>query len=167
MRQDDDYFGSVYREYYPDIYRFAFSYVKRKEVAEDIAQDIFFEFYLHAPKDKRNIKSFLLKTTRNRCLDLIRKEKRTKEVQRQYETMRIEDGKRAELSENEDIIFLSLSKIPKKYQEPIRFFYYGNMTVKEIALLLLISEEAVRKRLQRGREYLKTLLEGEKENDNR
>lgn len=41
------------------------------------------------------------------------------------------------------------------------------MTVKEIALLLLISEEAVRKRLQRGREYLKTLLEGEKENDNR
>lgn len=81
--------------------------------------------------------------------------------------MRIEDGKRAELSENEDIIFLSLSKIPKKYQEPIRFFYYGDMTVKEIALLLLISEEAVRKRLQRGREYLKTLLEGEKENDNR
>lgn len=113
MRQDDDYFESVYREYYPDIYRFAFSYVKRKEVAEDIAQDIFFEFYLHAPKDKRNIKSFLLKTTRNRCLDLIRKEKRTKEVQRQYETMRIEDGKGAELSENEDIIFLSLSKIPK------------------------------------------------------
>lgn len=167
MRQDDDYFESVYREFYPDIYRFAFSYVKRKEVAEDIAQDIFLKFYFHAPKDSRNIKSFLLKMTKNRCLDVLRKEKRVSEAQRQYETMRSQDGKKAELSENEDRILLSLSKIPKKYQEPIRFFYYGNMTIKEIASFLFISEEAVRKRLQRGREFLKTLLEGEKENDNR
>lgn len=167
MRQDDDHFESVYREFYPDIYRFAFSFVKRKEVAEDITQDIFLEFYFHAPKNNRNIKSFLLKMTKNRCLDVLRKEKRTSKAQRQYESMRNQDGKEAESFERENKILLSISKIPKKYQDPIRFFYYGNMTVKEISSLLFISEEAVKKRLQRGREFLKALLEGEKENDNR
>lgn len=161
MRQDDVYFETVYKEYYPDIYRFAFSYVKRKEVAEDITQDIFLKFYFHKTKNDTNVKSFLLKATRNRCLDIIRKEKRTSEAQRQYEAMRSQDEKKTGLFDYNDKILFSISKIPMKYQEPIRLFYYGDMTVKEISVLLHISEDAVKKRLQRGREFLKTLMEGE------
>lgn len=166
MRQNDDWFESVYRESYPDIYRFAFSYVKRKEVAEDITQDIFLEFYFHSPKNDSNIKSYLLKATRNRCLDVIRKEKRTSEAQRQYEAGRIQGEKTDEASDKEDSILLSLSKIPKKYEEPIRLFYYGDLSIKEISMLLRITQGAVKKRLQRGREFLQTQMEGEKENDN-
>ncbi len=163
MRQDDEWFESIYKEFYPDIYRFAFSYVKRKEVAEDIAQDIFLGFYFHAPKNDKNLKSFLLKKTMNKCLDVIRKEKRISEAQRRYETIRSLDEKITEHSDRKDLILLSLSKITKIYEEPIRLFYYGGMTIKEIASFLHISQETVKKRLQRGRKFLKVQLEGENE----
>ena len=53
----------------------------------------------------------------------------------------------------------AVDKTPEKYATAIRLFYYGGLRVKEIASALHISENNVKKRLNRAREKLKNLIE--------
>lgn len=52
-----------------------------------------------------------------------------------------------------------------KYKTIIILHYYDMMRIKDIAKILNISESAVKKRLERGRHFLKSYLERENKND--
>jgi RNA polymerase sigma-70 factor (ECF subfamily) len=74
--------------------------------------------------------------------------------------------KRGELSEDipsadrEDLgLIESVMSLPPKYRAVIHLYYYEGYSVKEIADILGISPENVRKRLQHGRKYLKHEIE--------
>ncbi len=49
-----------------------------------------------------------------------------------------------------------LKNLPKEYSDPLILYYMQELTTKEIAKTLGVSEDAVYKRLQRGREMLKS-----------
>ena len=49
-------------------------------------------------------------------------------------------------------------RIEEKYRTVIEMFYVEEMSVKQIAKALIISEENVRTRLSRGRKQLKQIL---------
>ena len=115
---EDKKFNELYNQYYLDVFRYAYSYIKRHDIAENILQDTFLELYLNCPKKEDNI-----------------------------------------YDDNQDLILMALDKIPKKYSLIIRLFYYGNLSIKEISKLCFLSENTVKKRLQRGKEELKKVLE--------
>ena len=48
--------------------------------------------------------------------------------------------------------------LTKKERTIILFFYYEDMTVKEISNILKVKESTIRTRLARAREKLKTIL---------
>ena len=54
-----------------------------------------------------------------------------------------------------------LTKIPSKYQTVIRCIVIDEMSVKEAARYLEISESAVRKRYERARKMLRDVMNGE------
>ena len=68
------------KQYYLDIFKFAFSYVQRNDVAEDVLQDTFIELYLHRPNSHGKIKSWLFKVAKNKCMDIIRKERKEEKI---------------------------------------------------------------------------------------
>ena len=56
--------------------------------------------------------------------------------------------------EEEAILWRSLERIPENYREPLVLFYRENQSVAQTAELLVLSEDAVKQRLSRGRKLL-------------
>jgi RNA polymerase sigma factor (sigma-70 family) len=56
--------------------------------------------------------------------------------------------------EEEAILWRSLEKIPEVYREPLVLFYRQHESVERVAVILDLSEDAVKQRLSRGRRLL-------------
>lgn len=61
--------------------------------------------------------------------------------------------------DEETIIGEAILKLPLKHREPLIYFYFEDMTIKEISRLLEIPESTVKNRLRRSKELLKTQLQ--------
>ena len=108
----------------------------------------------HPPKDERNIKSWLVFKAIDRSLGVLRKRRMEIEVREgsAYEIeARPNEGNEEELEEAPNLI----SALPKRCKSVIVLFYMDEMDIKTISKSLAISESAVKKRLERGREILK------------
>lgn len=119
---EDKKFNELYNQYYLDVFRYAYSYIKKHDIAENILQDTFLELYLNCPKKEDNIKSWLMKVCLNKCHDYYNKEKNIVTLNDDYDI-----GIENKYDDNQDLILMALDKIPKKYSLIIRLFYYGNL----------------------------------------
>ena len=64
-----------------------------------------------------------------------------------------------ELSEDKAVLGNQVLALPIKYREVLVFYYYKELSMREIAELLNVPENTVKTRLQRGRKQLKLNLE--------
>ena len=58
-------------------------------------------------------------------------------------------------------LYMALAKLPPKERTAILLFYIKGYTIREIADIVDVSEDAVKKQLSRGRDNLKILLKDE------
>ena len=70
------------------------------------------------------------------------------------------DEKSSYMDEESGIIYDHICRMPEKYRTVIVLYYFEELNGREIARYLGITETSVRKRLSRGREWLKKELEG-------
>ena len=151
---DDNEFQKIYNANKKNVFNIAYSYMKSNEDAENIMQEVFIKFYLNPPKTKNNLSAWLIKVTRNLCLDTLRKRKKEKVSNFDFEN---NIGSFDNQAKDFDILTL-IDKMPEKYSSVIRLFYYGELSVKQISDSLKISESNVKKRLERGRNILKEMI---------
>lgn len=97
---EDKKFNKLYNQYYLDVFRYAYSYIKRHDIAENILQDTFLELYLNCPKKEDNIKSWLMKVCLNKCHDYYNKEKNIVTLNDDYDI-----GIENKYDDNQDLIF--------------------------------------------------------------
>ena len=64
----------------------------------------------------------------------------------------------AETAEDRSEVYAAVMEIPEKYRIVVHLFYFEELSVKEIATVLKMSETAVKSRLHRARELLKEKL---------
>lgn len=157
--RDKTYVLETAYEYNADmLYRLALSYMKNKEDAEDVIQDVFTKYFcgLHLPMNKEQERAWLIRVTINQCHDALRK--------RSY---RLHDSldEVAEVAGKEDPerngLLDALQNLPDKYKGAIILHYLEGYSVEEVAKMLYISVSAVKMRLKRGRELLRGELEKE------
>lgn len=153
-------FEEIFNSYSNDVFRVAFSYLLKKEEAEDVVQEVFLIFYKKPPSDNRNLKGWLLSVACNLSLNLLRKRKIEHNAMQEFVQGNLVS--KSDLADIHDLLII-LPNLSQKYQKVIRLYYYGDMSIKEIALDLKINEATVKKRLERGRNKLKLLLEKEHE----
>ena len=60
---------------------------------------------------------------------------------------------------NYNSVVEAIRSLPENYAEPLYLYHVRDMSVKDIAASLCTSEETVKKRLQRARQKLRTILE--------
>lgn len=145
--------------------RVSYIYVKDQRVAEEIVQDVFFLYY-HKEQQFRgqsSLKTYLVKMTRNRCIDYLRSWKNKKailfdKIQR-TEKMRATESEIIEKQERR-LITEAVLRLKMKLREVILLYYYGDYTTREIAEILQVSESTVKSRLQKARVELKKELQG-------
>lgn len=154
------------REHGEELLRLAFTYVKSKEIAEDIVQDVLLKAF-EKQQDFRgtaSYRTYLYRMTINRSYDYLRSWSYKNTVL----TMKIQtifqgEGsaeKQALRNNEQQQIGHAVLTLPIKYREVIVLYYYKDMKVETIAEVLNCSINTVKTRLRRGREKLKYKLEG-------
>ena len=150
-------FETAYGLYADMLYRLSLSYMKNKEDAEDVVQEVFTKYFcgLHLPMNAEQEKAWFLRVTINQCHDTLRK--------KGYRMHASLDEVAETAKEESDTGYLqeALQKISEKYRGVVILHYLEGYSVEEIAKILHLSTSAVKMRLKRGREFLKEELEKE------
>lgn len=152
----DDMFREKYEKYSKLLFRIAFLHLGNTHDAEDVLQNVFIKLLYHSLdfKDDEHEKAWLIRVTQNQCKNMLKSHSR-KNCELNEE---IASDSMGDVSKALDIA-MKVRALPANYKTAIFLFYYEDMSTEEIARALKISRSAVKMRLKRGRELLKTELE--------
>ena len=158
FRDNGQAFETTYELYADMLYRLALSYMKNREDAEDIVQEVFTKYFcgFHLPMNGEQQKAWFIRVTINQCHDALRK--RSYRLHPSLDDVTEVAG--AEQQEQNELLD-TLHKLPDKYKAVMILHYLEGYSVEETAKMLGLSASATKMRLKRGREFLKEELEKE------
>lgn len=163
MNHDRD-IERVMEQYGNSIYRVSFFILQNSHDAQDILQETIIKYMQKAPAfvDDSHEKAWLLRVANNLCKDMLRFKKRNACVN--LDELISSNGELLQLSgenerERECGLIMQIFTLPEKYKWIIYLHYYEGYTIKETARILKLTEGAVKKRLERGRNMLRQILE--------
>jgi RNA polymerase sigma-70 factor, ECF subfamily len=145
----------------------AYSYVKDRSIAEDIAQEVFLKAYTHVDRFQwdATIKTWLYRITVNRCKDYLKSWSYRTTVlsnvidlamgapkEKETEMILMEKDEKSNLAQ-------TIFSLPLKYREVIYLYYFQELGFNEISDLLNINTNTLKSRMKRAKEMLKKELE--------
>lgn len=148
---NEQYFTKIFNLFSDDIYRLAYSYTQNKADSEDITQRVFIKYLKNINKVNKiedEIKRWLIITTINECKDLFRN------IWKKRVTPITEEINNTTPSKEKINIDEIINKLPQNYRIIFHLYYFYGYSTKEISNITKIKEEAIRKRLSRGRKLL-------------
>lgn len=149
---------SLISEYQTKLYIAAFNVCKNAEDAKDVVQDTFIAYHISKQEyqDENHIRAWLFRVAVNKAKDMNKSFWRKNKVSLEdyMETLQFE-------TKEDSNLFKTVMELPEKYRIVIHLFYYEDMSVREIAEVLRVSEGNVKMRLSRGRKLLKDVLKEE------
>jgi len=136
-------------KYYDDLCNFVNLYIRNKLVAEDIVQDIF--VYLWEKRGVINmdtsVKSYLLKAARNKYLNHLRNEKSQQAINLKVianiVTTEAPNYNLLDVGRIEGFINESIEKLPPRCREVYLLHKHENLSYRQIASRMAISEKTV------------------------
>ncbi|MBQ3929105.1 MAG: sigma-70 family RNA polymerase sigma factor [Clostridia bacterium] len=156
---DANEYHRIVEMYLDDVYRTVFCCCKNKENAEDAVQNAFLKLLKEKNtvfQDDAHIKRWLIRVALNECKNMWRSFWNKNKVS--FEELNTAPSYRDKThSELLDVI----DQLPDNYRAVIHLYYYEEYSVKEIAMILRISESNVQVRLKRARDKLKQLVKEE------
>ena len=145
------------------MYKTAIAILKNEEDANDAIQDALYSAYknYHTLKEPSYFTTWLIRILINKCYDIINKNKKIVCIDDSItqNTTGVED--RYDVEGELDWL---LNQIDKDLKEIVVLYYYDDIPVKEIAIMLEIPQGTVKSRLSRAREQIKKILK-EKEGE--
>ncbi len=161
---DPDSFSNIFTAYYKDLVFFAYSITRELPGAEDIVQDTFVKLW--EDHEKLNVtvslKSILLKTIQNKCIDW----QRHKKIINNHSTYIIDNSPLYEYdtdnyvlrSELEGRIEKAIANLPEKFKEAYEMNRYEGLKYQEIATKLNVSIRTVEVRISKALDLLRKSL---------
>ena len=151
----DDCMENVIRNYSDTVYRLAFARTGTKHDADDVFQEVFLRYVKKKPvfKDEEHRKAWLIRVTINCSKKLWNSSWRKK-------TQHLEDNITFD-EEDSNYLYLELQKLPPKYREVIHLFYYENLSLEEMSVILNRKNAAIRTQLTRARAMLRGFMKEE------
>ena len=141
------------------IFRIAFSYLKSREDADDVTQNVLLALYRTDKqfRDGEHLKAWLIRVTVNESKKVLRAPwRRRSESLEDYAASLVFDG-----PEDREL-FSAIMALDVKYRSVIVLYYYEGYSIAEIGGLLSLPPATVGTRLARARQKLKfTLTEAE------
>jgi len=153
-----DVIEELFSKYYNDALLYSLSLTKNSMLAEELISDAFYTALKTADTEIHNFKAWLLKVCRNLYLNSLRKSKRITELDESIEDKNETVLENLIRKEEYRALYHAISLLNPTYKEVITLFYFEDLSLKDISLVLGKSETVVKVTLFRGRENLKKIL---------
>lgn len=141
----------IWKLYHGDVFRFVQSYVKDKDLANDLLQEVFIKIHLKKEglEDEKFLKNWVLSIARNTVADHFRKI--TPSV-----NLEIVPGDQEHAQEHspEDCLQPLIKQLPKKYREAVMLSDIQGKKQAVVAKELNLSLSGAKSRIQRGRKLI-------------
>ena len=137
------------------IYRTAFAYVKDKEIALDIVQEVVCKAYksIEKLKEPKFFNTWIMRIAINVSVDFYKSKSKVVYMEKEEVLSKID----AKYCDNDERLFLmeSLDKLDEKYKKIIILKYFDDLTFKDIAAILDMPENTVKTNLYKGLSILR------------
>jgi len=159
-------FSVLVERYQNFVFTIAVRMLRHREEAEEVAQDSFIKAFeaLSTYRGEAKFSSWLYSIVYRKTLDRIRKNNhsRTIELVEEITETETEDIENAlhflQIQERNELIKKGIEQLPEQEAAIITFFYFEELSIKEISEITQLSEDNVKIKLYRSRKKLFTLL---------
>lgn len=155
----------IYQNFYNLVYKDIYYLLKDSALTEDLIQEVFFKVISIIHKHQiANPSAWIRQVARNHTMDYLRKNKKERYTKQLGDVSTLEIhfddidilyvDQEVETSIRDEVLHRSIAKLKPDYRELITLHYIEEMSYKEIATALDISEPAVGQKLLRARKKL-------------
>ncbi|GAB6991656.1 RNA polymerase sigma factor [Paenibacillus pini] len=161
QRGDRHAFVSLMRMIESDLYGMAYSMLRQVEDCADVMQESMLSAYksIHQLRDPAYFKTWIFRILINECNKVLRNRTST------YAAMRLSDIATTSGGYDQIELHEAVQGLEESMRTTIILYYFQDMSIKEIASILDISESAVKTRLHRARKILLLQLQTEQEKE--
>ncbi|MFD1780801.1 sigma-70 family RNA polymerase sigma factor [Fredinandcohnia salidurans] len=154
-------------QYGQEVIMLAYTYVKDKQLAEDIAQEVFIKCFekLDSFRHESSYKTWIYRITINKCKDVFRSWHYKHLIFTDF--IKVKKDKAAYSAEIENIkreekllVAEMVMGLPIKLREVIILYYYEDLKIDDIAKMLETKVNTVKTRLHRARNVLDKKIKG-------
>ncbi len=155
-------YEQLFKHYYENLVHFAFRYVKDKQGAEDVVQDVF--VFIWNNKESLdftlNFKSYLYMAVKHQALKHINYTNKFAETNVEIILEKKENSPDsiAETKEFTNAIAKAISELPERRKEIFQMHRFDNLTYSEIASTLNLSIKTVETQISRSLKFLREQL---------
>lgn len=166
-KEEKGAFRELFERYTPRIYKFALSYLKNKNDAEELVQIVFLKIWKkrNSIDTSQNIKAYIFTITVNSIYDFIRRKKieysfqnRCRQIQSNTENSTWNTVVYEEMQQN---LSNCINKLPKQQQKIFHLSKMEGFTNDEIAIQMGLSKRTVENHLYRAVSFLKQNFKNE------
>ncbi len=157
---DSEYIKVLVDKYSNMIFRICYGVLCNRDDAEDALQDTFLKYLTKAPEfqDDEHEKAWIIRVATNVSKNMSIVRHRRKNID-------IDELVDIGVTNEDRYVFEAISELPVKFKIVMMLYYIEGYSVKEVSKIISVSEDAVRKRLQKGRELLKLKIERSNRDD--
>ena len=169
---DRNAFDDLMRKYYPRILNFAYRFFGNRQLAEDLAQDVFMKVYRSAARYQPHSKfqTWLYTIAKNTCLNELRSHRGQvlsldegphtdgSEVRKELPDPAADPATEFLQKEKEAQVRAAIAYLSEKQKMAVILKRYESFTYAEIAATLDVTEKAVKSLLSRAKVNLKNKL---------
>lgn len=159
---DRDSFVKLIMENKLLLFKIAKGYLSNDEDIADAIQDTILEVFQHLPelKENRYFKTWMIRILINKCKDIQKKNRKYVTLER-GNTITERGEKDLYSFEVQDRFHELLQCLDEPQRTIFTLFYGEELTIKEISLIIGMSENTIKSKLFRGRKKIRVLKKGE------
>ena len=172
--KDEKRFTEIYNKYYNYVYGITSKFFENNMDKEDATYTSLLKIAFNMSKindiKSDETKGFIAVITRNTCITMVNKKNKIKEVfMEDINDIPDNNNKDFEIIEDEGLLLTTykkcLTKLTKNQYEVLYLKYVNELSLKEMANILNIKENAIKQRLYGAKQKLSTLIKEELENE--
>jgi RNA polymerase sigma-70 factor (family 1) len=151
-------FETLFRAHYNALANYAYSIVKNRQDAEDVAQDVFIKLWKNQPEvmHTSQVKFYLLTAVKNGCISLLRKQagQYTLEPER-LELAAVADITKEDKNELQQVVLNALALLPPQCLAIFKLSRFSGLTYQQIATELGLSVKTVENQMGKALRLLR------------
>ncbi len=145
---EESAFGEIYNLFFKKIYQFIYFRVSHKELAEDLAEEVFLKAFtkLSSVSDNKAFGGWLYQIARNKVIDYYREKKLNVSLEEVENTLEYESNviDTVNLDNQQKTLLKLIKELTVEQQIVIKLKFFEDLTTPEIAEMLHKSEGSIR-----------------------